>query len=279
MRQPIRLISADLDGTLLNSVGEIGDYDIQMIRKAQAAGILFAINTGRFPENVAQIALDAGIHCPVISLNGAVVELAPNAERIHEDFLATTASRAVFELLERLGEGYYMFGRGTVTSRRDWPRHISERNARQFSQIRERVHYTYGLEACKAALSQPQHKFFVYRSEEGLPLSDIALQLNTIPGIQVTQSGERNLEVMSASADKGHGLMLLARALHVDRAQVMALGDQHNDLSMIRWAGLGVAMGNAAPEVLEAADAVTDSHDANGVGMAIQRFCFPGELV
>jgi len=272
MNKEIRLIASDLDGTLLDSKGNISAYNIETIKKAQEAGIVFAISTGRFPENAAQIMLEADLNCPIVSLNGAVVELAPNGQRIHEDYLDMDAARAVFELLESLGEGYYLFGRATVASRRDWPRHISERNADQLVSIKRRVSYTYGLEACEMALSRPQHKFFVYHSEGGLPLSEVAAQLRLIPGVEVTQSSERNLEVMPDTADKGVGLRLLAEALGIPREQVMALGDQHNDLSMIVWAGLGVAMGNAAQEVVDAADAVTAGNDEDGVGKAIAKY-------
>ncbi len=273
----IRLIAADMDGTLLNSEGKISDYTLKMIKKAQDNGIVFAICTGRFPENAAQIALMYGLDCPVISLNGAVVELTPNGERIHEVFLKKETAKTVFDCLEGMNEGYFIFGKGTVNTRRDSPRHISEEDPTLLLELKKRVKYDYGYEACKAALEQPQFKYFVYFSKDGHTPKEVYEALNSLPGVDITASSDRNLEVMPPEANKGLGLAVLAKALNIDMAHTMALGDQLNDLPMIQEAGLGVAMENATEEVKAHADAVTDHHDRDGVGKAIARYCFPDE--
>lgn len=274
MGNEIRLIAADMDGTLLDSKGRISAYDLEMIQMARSKGIIFAACTGRYPENAAQIMLNAGLQGPVISLNGAVVEIAPNAGRIHELLINEQAGREVFRRLEDLEEGYYIFGRATVASRRDWPRHISESDADMAAILKQKVRYTYGLAACSAALAIPIFKFFVYRSEGGHSLEEIADRLSGIPGIEITQSGVRNIEVMPEGADKGAGLRILSERLGIEQKHTMALGDQMNDLSMITWAGIGVAMGNAIDIVKQAAHGVTCTNEENGVGEAIARYCF-----
>lgn len=274
MGKGIRLIAADMDGTLLDSKGRISAYDLEMIQKARSKGIIFAACTGRYPENAAQIMLNAGLSGPVVSLNGAVVETAPNEGRIHEILLPEQTGREVFGRLEELGEGYYIFGRATVASRRDWPRHISEASADMAAILKRKVRYTYGLEACIAALSLPIFKFFVYRSQDGHALEEIADNLAGIPGVEITQSGVRNLEVMPTGADKGTGLKILSERLGIDQKHTMALGDQMNDLSMIAWAGTGIAMGNAIEEVKQAAAGITGTNEESGVGNAIAKYCF-----
>ncbi|NLM85921.1 MAG: HAD family phosphatase [Clostridiales bacterium] len=276
MNRDIRLIASDLDGTLLTSRGEITPDTIKAIKKAQDKGIIFAICTGRFPENAAQIMINAGIECPIISLNGAVVETSPNGKRLLEVFLQKDAQQAVFDTLEGMGEGYYMFGKATVDSRRDYPRHISEVNAKQLKILQKRVRYRYGLEACQGAVQHPLHKFFVYRSEQGHSLEEINAALSRIDGIEITQSSSRNLEVMPVEADKGKGLKALAEHFGITREQTMSLGDQLNDLPMIKAAGFGVAMGNAVPDVQQHADAVTDSNNDDGVAKAIMKYCLNG---
>lgn len=274
MSKDIRLIAADMDGTLLNTTGDISAFNLEMIRKAQQAGIIFAACTGRYPENASQIMLNAGLNGPVVSLNGAVVETAPNAGRIHELFLSEKAAREVFSRLEELGEGYHIFGKATVASRRDWPRHISETDADMAAILKRNVRYSYGYDACSAALSRPIFKFFVYYSHGSHSLREIADRLSDIPGTEITQSGTRNLEIMPEGADKGGGLQILAGRLGIIREEVMALGDQFNDLAMIKWAGKGIAMGNAIDEVKQAAFGVTDSNEEDGVGKAIAKYCF-----
>jgi len=77
MNNGIRLIATDLDGSLLDNSSRISPYNLTAIRKAQAKGIIFAACTGRFPENAAMVMLEKGIDCPVISLNGSVIEMSP----------------------------------------------------------------------------------------------------------------------------------------------------------------------------------------------------------
>lgn len=274
MTADIRLIAADFDGTLLNREGGISDYNKEMIKKSQDAGIIFAAATGRYPENAAQIMVDEGITCPIISTNGAVVDLSPYGERIHETIMDTASVYAVFDVLEAFNEGYYIFGRKTVTNRWTIPRHISERNEEHLAKLKQRVTYRMGLDATKAVLDTPIYKFFVIFDQDDNASKDIQTALLDIKGIEVTSSGGRNLEIMPVGADKGKGLDVLAQHVGVNPAHIMALGDQLNDLSMIAYAGLGVAMGNAVDTIKQQADAITAPYDEDGVGQAIARFCF-----
>lgn len=270
---PIQLIAADFDGTLLSPDGSISPRNLAAIRAAQQAGIVFAAATGRYAENASQMMVDAGIDCPVISTNGAVVEKRPFGERILDITLDGQAARRVFERLEQTGEGYYIFGRGSVCTRRaDGRRHISEADAAHFALLQQRVKYEYGLEACLAALTRPIHKFFAFFSDPDRG-DAVSQAFFDIPGIEVTRSGRSNLEIMSDKANKGIGLSALARALGIGREAVMALGDQHNDLPMLRFAGLGIAMGNAEEDIKRQADAVTATNAEDGVAEAIQRYC------
>ena len=94
-----------------------------------------------------------------------------------------------------------------------------------------------------------------------------------IAGAALTQSSESNFELISDKTDKGTGLRILAERLGVEPAHIMAVGDQLNDLPMIRYAGLGVAMGNASDTVRQAAAWVTGNNREDGAAKAIERFC------
>ena len=90
-------------------------------------------------------------------------------------------------------------------------------------------------------------------------------------GYEATVSGAPFVEIMAAGVDKGTGLRRLARRLHVEQADVIAIGDALNDVGMIRWAGRGIAMANACPEVRSAADEQTSSNDHDGVAEVLER--------
>lgn len=271
----IRLIAADFDGTLLSPDGRVSAFNKKMIEKALAAGIVFAAATGRFAENASQMMLDEGIVCPIISTNGAVVELAPYGERVLDITMNPETARLVLERLEGKPVCYYMFGHGTVYTRhREWQRHISERNREHFLKLKKRVKYFYGKKACLEALKHPIHKYFVTYPKGFEGIEAEMESFSDIPNLEVTRSGANNAELISNRAGKAVGLQKLCEALGVRREQVMALGDNQNDLSMLEWAGLGVAMGNAGEDIKRRSDAVTAANTEDGVGRAIERYCF-----
>ncbi|MBR4953446.1 MAG: HAD-IIB family hydrolase, partial [Oscillospiraceae bacterium] len=112
-------------------------------------------------------------------------------------------------------------------------------------------------------------------------MADMALReklLNELegmfPDICVSSSTEQNIEINASRANKGEALTALAHHLGYTDENTMSFGDGLNDLSMIKSAGLGVAMENACSEVKNAADYITDTNDNDGVKKAIEKFCF-----
>jgi hypothetical protein len=90
--------------------------------------------------------------------------------------------------------------------------------------------------------------------------------------LHITRSKPYFLEVMHCEANKAKALEVIARHYGIERQEVMAIGDSYNDLEMIEWAGLGVAMGNAFKSIKDAADFVTASNDEEGVAEALRKF-------
>ena len=94
------------------------------------------------------------------------------------------------------------------------------------------------------------------------------------PDLSITTSLVNNIEINSGDAHKGAALLELCRQLDIDPAETMAFGDGLNDLTMLKTAGIGIAMGNAAQQAKDVADFITDTNDNDGVAKAIMRFCF-----
>lgn len=273
MKPDVRLVVSDLDGTLLNHEGVVTPYTARVIAALRDKGVAFAACTGRFPENAAAALAGSGITCPIISLNGAVVELSPLKDRIFEQTMAPRAAMEIFLVLEQLGEGYHIFAPGKVVSRRRTHLHHSELGREKDHPLTRSVRYAYGEEACRQAAGEPLYKYYVYFTPESQPPEAIRAALGGIAGAALTQSSESNFELISDKTDKGTGLRILAERLGVEPAHIMAVGDQLNDLPMIRYAGLGVAMGNASDTVRQAAAWVTGNNREDGAAKAIERFC------
>lgn len=264
---PIRLIATDVDGTLLNNHGIISEANLRAIHAAQEKGITVAIASGRFPENVYVLLEDYGLSCAIIGTNGAKTTDA-NLHVLSEHFMLPQAAMAVHDALTAIGNNYFIFAHDQICTAHQGKVHHTELS--QGDRIKALgLSYTNGPEAALACCRGQVQKFFVC---DDTPLPPIRAALEKIPDIELTQSGERNIEIMPRGVDKGSGVKDLAAALGIPLSQVMTLGDQKNDIPMLRVAGYGVAMGNACVDAKAAARFVTGTNDENGFAQAIEKY-------
>ena len=262
----IRMIATDVDGTLLNSRGEIPAENVKAIRDAQEKGIIVAIASGRFAENVYVLLEKNGLRCPVIGVNGGSTA-DENLKPLFEHTMDPAAVDAVRRLLEEENAQYYIFARKKIGASEG-----ASGKHRELSDT-ERIRslgftYTSGTDESWDADS-PVYKFFVGNS---IPLPPLREKLRNVPGIEVTQSWFDNIELMPAGVDKALGVRELAGHYSIGMRDVMTCGDQENDIPMLRTAGLGVAMGNASEETVRAADVMTDTNDRCGFAKAVRRY-------
>ncbi len=264
----IRLIATDVDGTLLNSRLEIPERNLRAIRAAQEKGITVAISSGRFPENVYVLLQDYGLRCPIIGTNGADVT-DDCLNRLSETFIAPKAALRALKELVRLGSDFFMFARQAVCTSSETRKHHSELSFGDRIRPLGFTYYHGPKEAAMLASRGIAHKFFVC---DNVPLDRVREALGGISGIDLTQSSAHNIEVMPCGMDKGIGVRTLAEALGIPMGEVMALGDEGNDIPMLRAAGCGVAMANGSAEAKAAAKYVTDTNDGCGFAKAIETY-------
>lgn len=270
MHRNIRLIAADMDGTLLNSRSQLTDFTISAIHEAQAKGIIFAICSGRYLENIQILLEDAGIDCPIVALNGCVVQ--DGKKRVHTELMPAVTVSRLYEAFERANASYYLFGPQSVTTRRLGQRHHSEISYARRLEEKWGVTFSKGKEAACAASKQDQFKYFVYQDFESCTMDEALEAAKGIPGIAFTKSGSNSFEVMPMHVDKRTGIEHLAAYLNIPMQEVMTLGDHDNDVPMLKAAGLGVAMGNAVEDAKRAAHVITEYNDDDGAAKAIIRF-------
>ena len=268
LSEPIRLIATDIDGTLLSSGLRIPERNLRAIRAAQERGITVAISTGRFPENVYVLLQDYGLRCPIVGTNGADVADG-DLRRLSETFIAPGAAAEALRRLIRLGSDFFLFGGRAVCTGRETRQHHSELSYGGRIRALGLTYYHGPTEALGLAERGLVHKIFVC---DNVPLPRVREALLALPGIDLTQSSTNNIEIMPPGADKGAGVRRLAEALGVPMAQVMAIGDEGNDVPMLRAAGCGVAMGNGSDAAKAAARFVTATNDDCGFARAVERF-------
>lgn len=268
-----RLVALDLDGTLLDSSKRLSARNLRALERAAAAGIEIVPTTGRFFGGMPQEVRDLPFVRYAITVNGAqVFDRAEGAVLSRAEMDAGTAV-SVMETLDGFDAIYdcYQDDWGWMTESMQAKAGLYAPDAHYLKMIRELRRPVPDLKARLAARGAGVQKVMCFaRDPADLPAIRAAVSARH-PTLALTQSTPNNVEINDALANKGEALRRLASALGFGAAGCMAFGDGLNDLSMVRAAGTGVAMANACPEVLAAADVVTLSNDDDGVAAVLEK--------
>ena len=269
----IKLIATDLDGTLLTSDHTVTPRTLRALAAAREAGLHVVPASGRQPFSIGEVLagtfLADGV---VLGANGAVgYDLGRDAV-LFETTLAVEAHTALFHALRERHPGIHCVsvrdGGATFVPQHGYVGMMDPEDHSRPGDLPE-----FPL---TEVLSVPSVKLVV-RDPAVAPeeLLATALELD-LPGVAPSTSGAPFLEVASAGVDKGTGLVRIAGALGVRADEVIAFGDNLNDLEMLAWAGHGVAMGNALPEVIAVADEVAPTNNDEGIAAVIERLAVNG---
>ena len=259
---PITLIALDMDGTLLNHRLRIARRDAAALREAEAHGVQIVIATGRTPEDALRYARQARLHCHALGINGCR-NLAPTGEVVSEHFFPPETAAKAQEILSALKLPHAAFHPKRIVL-------LGPKNKimTRFAVWNRRFGYICGAGSAEV---HAVYKLFAMIEDPRDPrLEEARVLLSAIPGVEVASSWHDNIEIMPAGVHKGAAVAELAARLGVAPAQVMAIGDQMNDAEMLSYAGVGVAMGNAVPELKSLARHVTGTNKEHGVAQAIK---------
>ena len=271
----IKLIATDLDGTFLDDHKQFLDANIQAFRECAEKGIHIVPATGRtiigVPEEIKNL---PGVRY-VITSNGASVVDIKTGETISSCTMSTETVVRIMELARDSEDDImydaYVNGIG-YTKQEFWDNllHYVPNPAILDLVRKTRKPVPDNIEYIKETGAKPDKINLFFVEEEARIRMRKALA--EIPGIFVTSSLSNNLEVNAVGADKGGALLCLAELLGIRQEATMAFGDGENDISMLRMAGIGVAMENAEDHVKEAADYVTVTNNEAGVAAALRKF-------
>ncbi len=275
--KPIKIIALDLDGTLLNSEKKLSDRSREALTACARLGIHIVPTTGRAAAGVpSQVLSLPGVRYAITTNGGTVADLKTGAVLDRRTISNSQALRLLYAA-DRYDVMYdpYIEGRGITQP--------------QFFNHMERYHLTPVLQEMVRATRDVVPNILEYVERCGCQVEKINVfaadpkerealrqEFSREPGIVITSSMPNNLEVNAESATKGRALMWLADYLGVDRGATMAFGDGENDVSMIRAAGMGIAMENGIEAVKQAADYITAANDEDGVAAALERFILDG---
>jgi len=269
----IRLLATDIDGTLLNPQFHISERDLTALRRAHAAGIEIVLVTGRRHTFALPIAKQLGFDLWLISSNGAVTR-SLTGETFHRDMMpAETCRRLCGAMQEFRGNTVLTFDKETkgaiVLERMD---ELGTSIRRWLEKNMEYIEFVVPIE--KALVTNPVQAMFCGTMAR-MSTALTALEQAGIDGMVTvlrTEYPERDLsmiDVLNAGCSKGHALERWAAYRGYRREEVMAVGDNHNDVEMLEFAGHPVIMGNACEELRTRGWQVTGGNHECGLAAAV----------
>jgi Cof subfamily protein (haloacid dehalogenase superfamily) len=258
---PMKLVATDLDGTLLRLDGSVSDRTRRTLRRVRDAGLDVTLVSARAPRWLRPVAedldLDTGF---AVCSNGAVVyDFARGGAVLHHTLSSDVAARIVEALRSAAPGVAFACERESVTLRE--PHYVA-------------LWPTPGMEERVDALAfgaEPLSKLIVQHPR--LSQDELHTLVSGICGQEATAtiSGEVLVEISAAGVSKAYALVALCEEIGIEPASVIAFGDMPNDIAMLEWAGYGIAVANAHPDVIAVADEVTAACDDDGVAVALER--------
>lgn len=274
MKHKIKMIGFDLDGTLLTDQKELGEYTVQILKRAVKEGIVILPITGRplcgLPEEVTGL---PGLRY-AITANGARILDLKNAAVLKEQLVSVETAEKILDILgnyDSLREIYY-----------DGTGYAEREKLEQIDHFFEEGPMAEYVRSTRQPVDNLMDKFRKESREvdkvqgvfADLGEREAALdEIRKLEGVTITGALHNNIEVNAAGVDKGNALLWLAQYLGIAPEETMAFGDGNNDITLLEKAGTGVAMKNGIEEVKHAADRVTEkTNDEEGAAKFIETY-------
>ena len=262
-----KLIAIDMDGTLLREDKTISDKTKEMIQKANEKGVKIVLASGRPIEGLERYLEELKLVTEedyVMSFNGSVIQNVKTKEIISKNILKGSDLKVLYKLAQQIGVNIHAFTKqGCVTPIMN-----------EYTKLEGSIN---GIEVHEVDFNTIDDQEDVIKVMFIDPEPVLAAAMEKIPAhiyedFTVVRSAPYFLEFLNKASSKGTGVRALAAHLGIQREEIICIGDAGNDLDMIEFAGLGVAMGNAFEEVKAAADYITLDNDADGVAHVIEKF-------
>lgn len=267
MSQDYRLLVLDLDGTLTNSKKEISPRNLRTLLRLQQSGVRLVLASGRPTYGIAPLAEQLQMKTYngyILSYNGGEIIDWSTGELLYRDLLPDDVLPVLYQTATDNGQTILTYDNEFILTENPDDPYVRKEAFLNKMQVRRTDNFLQD-----APLPLP--KCLIVGEPEQLMQTEAELSLRLQRQISVYRSEPYFLELVPLGIDKARSLAALADILCITREEIVAMGDGYNDLSMIKYAGLGVAMGNAQVPVKAAADYIAPSNDEDGVAVAVER--------
>lgn len=264
-----------MDGTLLNSKHKVSNASKEAIAMANEKGVLIVVSTGRMYSDAEYFSNLIGVKAPVIASNGAFIKEKNNSVAIYKSILE---ERLFVELLNIFVKHkvYPTF----YTPEKAYCGNLIMKFLVEYIKLRGAMSSSTKIKYIKT-MKQWDKVFKIEKNniikcevmhKDQERLKKIRTEIQKISGIEIVSSSKHNIEITSKGVSKGRAVEILAEYYNIKKDEIIAIGDSENDISMIEFAGMGIAMGNAIDRVKQTSDFITDTNDNEGVATAINKF-------
>jgi Cof subfamily protein (haloacid dehalogenase superfamily) len=263
----ILLVLADVDGTLVTADKVLTARAAAAVKALHAAGIAFAITSGRPPRGMAMLIGPLALRTPIAGFNGGIF-VNPDMTIMETHVLAADVARRALEVILHNGMDAWVY------SGQEWL--VRDPNAPHVAREQWTVKFAPTIvETFDEVLGRAVKIVGVSDDHDLVARCEKDAQGALGPGASAARSQPYYLDITHPDANKGTVVTTLAKLLSVPTGAIATIGDMPNDVLMFRNSGLGIAMGNASPEVQGEADVVTASYDDEGFAKAIEQFVLP----
>ncbi|OFI05072.1 sugar phosphatase YidA [Clostridium acetireducens DSM 10703] len=268
-----KLVCIDMDGTLLNDDKKISERTLKTIKKAKEKGVNIVISTGRLFISADYYSDLIGVKTPVIASNGAYIREKDKDKVIYKSLLGVEKCKEIVNVLNKYNIYMHFNTYNSILTRE------LVFSSAVYSKMNE------GLPKDKkiniTLVEKWEDTFNKYKDEilkciiiekDKEKLIKAKKEMSAIEGFEVVSSSKYNFEIMNKGVSKGNAVKILSSYYNLHKDNIICIGDSENDLSMLEYAGLGIAMKNGEDYVKENADYITDTNNNDGVAKAIEKF-------
>jgi len=263
--QPIRMVIADVDGTLVTQEKVLTKRAAQAVLSLHEAGVQFSVTSGRPPRGMAMLIDPLNLTQPLAAFNGGVL-IKPDLKTVVEQkYLQVGVPEKVIEAIENHGLDVWVY------TDREW--FVRDPNAAHVAREQWTVKFPPTVVKTFAGLLGRVAKIVGVSDDlERVAKCEKDVQQAGGTHISAARSQPYYLDVTHPQANKGEVVLSISRLLNIPAAEIATLGDMPNDVLMFKKSGVSIAMGNASPEVQASATYVTTSNEEEGFAKAIEKF-------
>ncbi len=284
-----KLIAIDLDGTLLDSYGHISEKNKNVIKKAIEKNSEIVLASGRGGTSVKNLSLEIGANNYMICGNGAMIYNLQKEELIYNNFLSQSKILSLIEICEENSIYYSIYTiDGIITKSLNYNvLFYHQENANKPDDKKTNIHIVQNVYDYILSRKENDYIKLTICDDNNIIFNSIIKKLKKVKGIDVLDVGHMSrkiiksgteefsieyfyTEVSSQNVDKWTAISYLINKLGIKKEEVIAIGDNINDKTMIENAGLGVAMENSAPYIKKVADIITTTNNEDGVAKVIE---------